>query len=213
MKLRRLAGYGPIAAFVSAGSLLVFLFLQEAGSAIVAAAPSMFVPLAVTFVFAQWLWVAGLAVVVFDLEWLEHPSTSTAWFRVAQVAILVALVMPIPIGIAPFTVGVNLQAPAFLLLFLGVATTLLVHNFEGRRVGLLRGPLPWLGIATGVLYAISGLAFIGILLPSIGMTVFMFGLNINMLTEIAYIVWAVWMGVHLTRSRTATSAVARPATV
>ena len=213
MKLRRLAGYGPIAAFVSAGSLLVFFFLQEAGSAIVAAAPSIFVPLAITFVFAQWLWVAGLAVVVFDLEWLEHPSTSTGWIRVAQVATLIALVMPIPIGIAPFTVGVNLQAPSFLLLFFGVATTLLVHNIEARRVGLLRGPLPWLGIATGVLYVICGLAFVGILLPSVGMTVFMVGLNVNFVTEIVYIVWAVWMGVHLTRSRTVPSAAPRPATV
>ena len=213
MKLRRLAGYGPIAAFVSAASLLVFFFLQEAGGAIVAAAPSIFVPLAITFIFAQWLWVACLAVVVFDLEWLEHPLTSTPWIRVAQVATLVALVMPIPIGIAPFTVGVNLQAPSFLVLFLAVATTLLVHNFEGRRAGLLRGALPWLGIVTGVLYVICGLAYIGILLPSIGMTVFIVGLNINFLTEIAYIVWAIWMGVHLTRSRVATSAVPRPATV
>ena len=211
MKLRRLAGYGPLAAFVSAGSLFVFFFLQEAGSAIVAAAPSIFVPLAITFIFAQWLWVAGLAVVVFDLEWLEHPSTSTTWIRVAQVATLVALVMPIPVGIAPFTVGINLQAPSFLLLFLGVATTLLVHNIEARRVDILRGPLPWLGIATGVLYVICGLAFIGILLPSIGMTVFMVGLNINFLTEIAYIVWAAWMGVKLSRSKAAAPAAVQSA--
>lgn len=208
MKLKRLAGYGPVAAFVSAAALFVFFALEEAGGAIATAVPSLFVPLAIAFVLAQVVWIAGLAVVVFDLEWLEHPATSTPSIRVAQIATLVALVMPIPIGIAPFTVGVNLQAPAFMLLFLGVATTLLVHNIEGRRAHLLHGALPWLGIVIGVLYLICAVAYIAILVPSIGMTVFMAGFNLNMLAEIAYIVWAAWMGVHLGRSKAPASAAA-----
>lgn len=202
MKLQRLAGYGPLAAFVSAGALLVFLVLEQTSYAIATTAPSLFVPIAITFFVAQTVWVAGLAVVVFDLEYLEHPSTSNPWIRVAQVAALVALVMPIPVAGAPFTaLGVKVQAPAFMLLFLGVAITLLVHCIEGRRARLLHGVLPWLGIVTGGLYVICAIAYIGILLPSIGMSVFMVGFNVNMLAELLYIVWGVWMGVHLIRSR------------
>lgn len=206
MKLQRLAGYGPIAAFVSAGSLLVYFILTEVGTGIAASAPSLLVPLVIALTLAQFLWVAGLAVVVFDLARLEHPKIGAAGIRIANAATLIALVMPIPIAIAPFTVGVDLQAPAFLLLYLGVATSLLVDNLEARRAMLLRGALRWLGVGTGVLYAIAGLGFIGILLPTIGMTVFMVGFNVVLFAEVLYMVWAVWMGVHLIRSKAAATA-------
>lgn len=211
MKVRRLAGYGPIAAYVSAGSLLVYFILQQTGTLIVSAAPFLFVPLAIAFVIALFVWVAGLAVAMFDLESLAHPATSTASIRIARFTTLVALVMPLPIGLAPFTFGVNLQAPSFLLLFVGVAITLVVHNLEGRRAGLMHSVLPWLGIATGAVYVVAGLAYMGILIPTIGMTVFMVGLNVSELAEILYIVWAIWMGVQLTRSKTSASAAPRAA--
>ena len=202
MKLQRLAGFGPTAAFVSAASMLVWFVLEEAGNSIVAAAPGLLVPTVIVMTLAQFLWIAGLAVVVFDLEWLEHPATSTSRIRIAQVATLVALLMPIPIAIAPFTLGLALQAPAFFLLFAGVATTVLVHMFEGRRARLLHGALPWFGIVIGVLYALCAVGYIGILLPGIGMSVFMGGFDTNLFTEVLYIVWATWMGVDLVRSKT-----------
>ena len=212
MKLQRLAGYGPTAAFASAGSVLVFLVEQEAGSAIVGAAPPLFVALAIAFVLALFAWVASLAIVTFDLGWLEHPATSTVAIRIAQVAALVALVMTVLVGIAPFTAGVNLQAPSFLLLFVGVAINLLIHNFEGRRAGLLHGVLPWLGIVDGIVFVIAGLGYGGFLIPSIGMTVFIVGFNFAILGFVLYIVWAVWMGVKLTRSKSVTSGVPSPTT-
>lgn len=91
MKLQRLAGYGPIASFVSAASLLVFFVIQQLPPT---ATQSVYVPVEIAFLLALFLWVAALTVVVFDLAWLEHPATSTRWFRVAQVALLVAMVMP-----------------------------------------------------------------------------------------------------------------------
>jgi hypothetical protein len=47
----------------------------------------------IVWFFALWLWLGALAVVVFDLEWLEHPATSTRWFQVAHWATSAALVV------------------------------------------------------------------------------------------------------------------------
>ena len=77
MKLRRLAGYGPIAAYVSAGALFIFFFILIFGTPISQNAPGIAVPMTVVYIFALWVWLAALTVVVLDLEWLElrpqHP--------------------------------------------------------------------------------------------------------------------------------------------
>src|SRR5215472_9174016 len=153
MQLQRLAGYGSTAAYVSAGSLLVFVLIGQLGSAILKAAPGVFIPMEVVFVLALWLWIAGLAIVVSHLEKLEHPATATRWLRVARGATLVALVMPVPIIISLIAnAGVPVQAPSYLLIYCGVGIGLLSHNLGARRAGLLHGVLPWLGIVTGVAY-------------------------------------------------------------
>ena len=204
--MKRLAGYYPIAAFVSAGSLLVYFFLEEAGNAIATAAPSMLYVLQFVQVATLWLWAAGLVTVTI--------STDSASTLAVRVAAAVALIAPIPIGVAPLTpLGIALQAPSFLLLFLSAATMLLAYNLDARRAGRLHGALPWLGIGVGVAYAISAVLYFGILTPNVGMDVFMTGFNVNLAAEIAYMVWAIWTGVKLTRTKTAISPAPSPATV
>ena len=196
MKLQRLAGYGPTAAFVSAGSLLVFFVLGSMAPVLVKVFP--YVLLAIVFFLALWLWVAALAVVVFDLEWIEHPATSTRWFLVGRWATLLAMVMPIVLGLFSLTnAGVAELAPTYFLLYGSVGLSLLIHNLDARRAGILRGALPWIGTATAVFY----------LLAAIGYAIFAFGgpfaigWNSLQLAVLLYLVWAIWLGVHLLRSK------------
>src|SRR5256884_9593418 len=84
MKLRRLAGYGPIAAYVSAGALFIFFFILIFGTPISQNAPGIAVPMTVVYMFALWVWLPALTLVVLDLEWLEHPPTNTRLFQVAH---------------------------------------------------------------------------------------------------------------------------------
>jgi hypothetical protein len=209
MKLKRLAGYGPLAAFVTAGSLLVYASIDRFGSAVAQAAPGLLVPMEDVYFLAVSLWTIALAVVVFDLEWIQHPTTSTRWLQLARVATLVALVMPLVIDIAIMVkAGVAVQAPSYLLLYSGVGLSLVVHNLEGRRAGIVAGVLPLVGAAAGAAYAIAGVGFGMILIPGIGMTAWMVGFNVLTLGQVLYVVWAVGMGVHLSRSKVTAPAMA-----
>lgn len=212
MQLQRLAGYGPLAAYVSAGFLLAFVLVGQFGTAIIQAAPGMVVPVEIVFVLALWVWIAGLAVVVSDLEWRGQPTTSARRLQVARVATLVALVMPVPFVVGLIVnAGVPVQAPSYLLIYGGVGISLLIHNLGARRAGLLHGLLPWLGIVTGVAYILAGIGFGAILIPGIGMTLYLIGFNVLELGEVVYIVWAIWLGVKLSWTRAAVPAAVAPA--
>src|SRR5690349_17715696 len=128
MPLQRLAGLGPRAAFVSVGSLLVFIFVQQFGGAIASAAPSLYSPTAIVFVLALWLFIAGLAVLGIDLEQLAPPAPNTRASQVAGGAILVALVMPVPLLIGGLVYVNRLLPISYLLTFCGVGMSLLIHN-------------------------------------------------------------------------------------
>ena len=192
MKLQKLAGYGPAAAFVSAGSLFMFFFLLLFGNAIFTAVPALTFPIYLVWVFALWLWLGALAVLVLDLEWLEHPSTSTRWFKVAHWATLAAVFLPVLFGIAVITNNGTLGTIVASLLALCIGLTLLIHNIEARRAGLLRGTLPWIGIVTGVAY----------LLVAIGIYA-VFGFVALWLGQVFFIAWAIWMGVNLRSTKAA----------
>ena len=194
MKLQRLAGYGPIAAYVSAGALFIFFFILVFGTPITQSTPGLGVPLTIVYFLAFWGWLGGLAVVVFDLEWLEHPATSTTWFQIAHWATLVALVVPVLLGIAVLAgAGVLVQA-SFFVTFVLVGISLLIHNIDARRAGILAGPLPWLGIVTGAAYIVAGLGIWTV--PAIGFSGLILG-------QTFYIAWAAWMGTRLGTSRAA----------
>jgi hypothetical protein len=208
MQLKRLAGYGPIAAYVSAGSLLVFFLIGQFGTAIVQAAPGLFVLVEIVFILALWLWIAGLAVVALDIEQLEHAAISTRWTQVARGAMLVALVVPVPLVIGLIAnAGVPVQAPSYLLIYGGVGISLLIHNLGACRAGLMHGVLPWLGTGTGAAYVLAGIGFGATFIPGAGMTLYLIGFNALLLGEILYMVWAVWLGVKLSRSTAAAPAV------
>jgi hypothetical protein len=193
MKLQRLAGYGPIAAFVSAAALFVVAIIQQ-----VMIPPSIFLVTAIVFLILLTTWVGALAVTLFDLEWLEHPKTNTSLFRAALAASLVAMAMPALIGLIQFA-GVPVPFPIpYVVLWLGVGFTLLVHNIEARRVGLMRGALPWIGIAAG-----AGFIYLGVLQSFVLFTTaFVMGWYYGLiLTQVLYLTWSIWLGVHLLRAK------------
>lgn len=194
MKLQRLAGYGPIAAFVSATALFVIAVIQQ-----VMIPPSIFLVTAIVYLVVIATWVGGLTVTLFDLEWLEHPKTNTGLFRVALGAALLAMLMPAFIALIQFAGVAVPYAIPYVVLWLGVGFALFVHNIEGRRAGLLHGVLPWIGMAAGV-----GFVYLGVVQSFVLFTMafVMFWYNALLPTQVLYLVWAIWMGVHLIRSKT-----------
>ncbi len=196
MKLQRLAGYGPTAAYVSALSLFVFFFVLILGYPISQVAPGLSLVLNILWFFGLWLWVGAFAVVVFDLEWLEHPSTSTRWFQIAHWATLVAVVVPVVLGIALIIGSPFLGALCVLVIGICVGISLLVHNIDARRAGLLKGNLPWVGVVAGVAYILAGIG-IAISLPPLGFSALILG-------QTFYIAWAIWLGVKLGSAKNAT---------
>jgi hypothetical protein len=225
MKLQKLAGYGPTAAFVSAGSLFVLFFLMVFGNPIFTAVPALTIPIYLVWLLALWLWLGALAVLVLDLEWLEHPATTTRWFQVAHWATLAAVFLPVLFGIELVSDKGWLGTIVVSLLVLCVGLTLLIHNINARRAGLLKGALPWIGIVAGVAYLLvaifeNGLTF-GIYLVwfltserMLQETVFgadppahgiFAGISIVALWlgQVFYIAWAIWMGVNLGSSKAA----------
>jgi len=196
MKLQRLAGHGPTAAYVSALSLFVFFFVLILGYPISQVAPGLSLVLNILWFFGLWLWVGAFAVVVFDLEWLEHPSTSTRWFQIAHWATLVAVVVPVVLGIALIIGSPFLGALCVLVIGVCVGISLLVHNIDARRAGLLKGNLPWVGVVAGVAYILAGIG-IAISLPPLGFTALILGMTF-------YIAWAIWLGVKLGSAKNAT---------
>lgn len=203
MKLQRLAGYGPTAAFVSAAALFLFFFILVFGTPIAQNAPGIAVPMTIVYFLAFWVWLGGLAVVVFDLEWLEHPATSTTWFRVAHWATLVALVVPVALGIGLIAGAGGLVQASFFVTFALVGLSLLIHNIDASRAGLLKGALPWLGVVTGAAYVVAGLG--------IG-TISGIGFGALIIGQTFYIAWAAWMGMTLSTARATASAAQAPAT-
>ncbi|HXN90851.1 MAG TPA: hypothetical protein VN906_05140 [Candidatus Sulfotelmatobacter sp.] len=196
MKLQRLAGYGPTAAYVSALSLFVFFFILILAYPISQAAPGLATVLTVIWFFALWLWIGAFAVVVFDLEWLEHPATSTRWFQIAHWATLVAVWVPVLLGLSLIFNTGFLGALCVLVIGICVGTSLLVHNLDARRAGLLKGNLPWVGVVAGVAFILAAIG-IAISLPPLGFTALILG-------ETFYIAWAIWLGVKLGGAKTAT---------
>lgn len=95
------------------------------------------------------------------------------------------------------------------MIFGGVGLTLLIHNLDGRRAGLLHGVLPWLGTVTGVAYIVAGIGFGSFLLTPI---FYMTGFNVLVLGEALYIFWAIWMGIKLNTSKAAALTMAVSAT-
>jgi TctA family transporter len=109
---------------------------------------------------------------------------------VAHWATLAAVFLPVLFGIAIVTNNGTLGTIVVSLLALCVGLSLLIHNIDALRAGLVRGTLPWIGILDGVaflLVAIGIYAGIGILALWIGL--------------VFYIAWAIWMGVRLRRTK------------
>ncbi len=201
MKLQRLAGFGPAAAFISVAAMVVIAVVQNAPLP-----ANLFVPIFIGFLLAFFVWVGSLTVTLFDLEWMQHPATSTGLFRIALAAILIAMVMPGVLALGVFAGAPVPLAIPWGVLLAGVGVSLLIHNFEGRRARLLHGVLPWVGMVAGACFAYLGiLEFVFVFTPKLVMG-FVYGLPV---TQLLYLVWAIWMGVHLLRSRSTAPAPVR----
>ena len=205
VKLQRLAGFGPIAAFVSAGALFVLFVIEEFSNAILTVIGSVaYVTQAIVLFLLLWLWVAALSVVTFDLEWIEHPKTSTRTLQVARGLTFIAMVMPAVLLLAvllKYSPASVFQVVPNALIWGGVGISILVHNWEARRAGILHGVLPWLGIVSGVAMTVAGIGYP--LFVPIGTRALFFLITINflLLGQVLCMVWAIWLGVKLARSK------------
>jgi hypothetical protein len=205
VKLQRLAGFGPIAALVSAGALFVLFVIEEFNNAILTVIGSVpYVTQAIVFFLLLWLWVAALSVATFDLEWIEHPRTSTPRLQVARGLTFIAMVMPAVLLLAlllnlPLIFQVVLNA----LTWGGVGISILVHNWEARRAGILHGVLPWLGIVSGVAMTLAGIGYALFVPNGTRALFFLIAINFLLLGQVLYMVWAIWLGVKLARSKVA----------
>ena len=195
MKLQRLAGFGPAAAFISAGAVIVFSVIVQVAANI---PPSLIVPAVIVILAMMTVFVAALAVTLFDLEWIDDPRTSTPRIKLALGAALVAAVMPAVLGLIQFA-GLPVPDPIpFTIYFLGIGVSVLVHSIEGRRAGIVHGALAWIGIVDGALFiALAALQ---------ALVLFTFALVMGAyytlpVVYLLYVVWAVWMGVHLVRAK------------
>lgn len=203
MKLQRLAGFGPIAAFISAAGLLGFAVFG-----LVPIPPSIVSVALPIYFFTIFAWAGGLTVTLVDLEWMDHPATSTRWVKSALVAAIVATVMAPVLYVAQMTqagLPYSAELSSALILF-GIGYGVLVHSLQARKHRLLHGVLAWLGIVVGALFVYLGvLQFIYMFTPKLVMG-FVYAFQPS---QLLYLVWAIWMGVHLVRSKA--PAAARPA--
>ena len=199
MKLQRLAGFGPAAAFVSAASVVAFAVLQQVGADVPA---SLLVAAIAVFLGLMALNVAALTVTVFDLEWLDHPATSKPRIQFALWATVVATFMPAVLGLIQFAgLPVNFAVP-YTVYFLGIGISVLVHSIEGRRAGLMHGALAWIGIVDGALFiALAALQALVMVTFALVMGAF----YLLPVCYLLYVVWAIWLGAHLIRSRAHTT--------
>lgn len=198
MKLQRLAGFGPAAAFISAAAVIVFSVVLQLAAEI---PPSLIVPAVVVILATMTVFVAALAVTLFDLEWIDHAATSTPRIRLALGAALVAAFMPTVLGLIQFA-GLPVPDPIpFTIYFLGIGVSVLVHSIEGRRAGILHGALAWIGIADGALFVALAAFQAAVLFTSALVMGAYYSLPV---VYVLYVIWAIWMGVHLVRSKAPT---------
>jgi len=84
----------------------------------------------------------------------------------------------------------------------------LVHNWEARRAGILHGVLPWLGIVSGAAMTFAGIGYPLFVPVATRPLFFQITINFLLLGQVLYMVWAIWLGLKLARSK-----VAPPATL
>jgi hypothetical protein len=215
MRLQWIAGHGSSAALVSAGAVAVDFAIEQVDSS--GYAPAFAIATPVGYFLALWLWLGALNVMLFDLERRERPASGARVLLVLRVLALLAIVISVLVLIAILTPRDLSVAWLYGLMFLAVGAVLLVYNIEARRARLLHGALPWLGMVTGVAHLVVGLGYaawyitpdvgipvlIGLHLGiiQVGTTPVVIDVNARYLAQLLYIVWAIWLGVTLRRTR------------
>jgi hypothetical protein len=214
VRLQWNAGHGSAAAFVSAGAVAVYFAMEQVDFS--GYAPAFATATPVGYFLALWLWLVALNVMLLDLERLERPASGARVLLVPRVLALLAIVISVFVLIAILT-PYSSAALVYGLMFLAVGAVLLVHNIEARRTRLLHGALPWLGMVAGVAYLVVGLGYaawysgsyvgIQVLIGShlgiiqVATIPVVIDVNARYLAELLYIVWAIWLGVTLRRTR------------
>jgi len=194
MRLDKLRGYGPWFAFGAPFLFLLSLFfivvvnvLAPSGSL----APG-WLPIAIALWLIVWavIVVAGLVVAV-DLEWIEHPRTNTpltyvglGGMAVATLAFVVFLLTGLVI-----TPDFDLTQITAFFVFAGFGVYLVVMNFVGLRAALLGSVLPWIGIASGVLFLFAAVMVVFSYNDTAGLG-YVPGWAL-------YLAWSIWLGFRL----------------
>lgn len=187
MKLDKLAGFGPTAAFVIGVAGILFGLCLLFGTAIHNASAAAGDVVTVVEFICFWVIPIALLVVALDLEWIEHPATTDFWLAASHIAAIAAIVLPIVVAVSGLLRIFVLAGVAALATVILVGLVLLIHNAEARRAGLLHGPLLWIGYISGVGLIATG--FLPLLFP-----VGAIGLIVGL---VALIIWSIWLGTLL----------------
>jgi hypothetical protein len=195
MRLNALAGFGPTAAFVSGGSMLVALFTFIFAPAVFQNNFGLEIVFAIFLLLAMTLWPAALLVVGVDLEWLEHEATHTGWMQASLIAGFIAIFLPVLFVLSVVFAGTG-NLPSLPIGLLGVALGffLWIQNREARKAGLLHGVLPVIGLISGVAFLVMGVSF---LLTFVFAGFFLTALLGWFVGTISYCFWSIWLGVFL----------------
>lgn len=213
---QRLAGHGSSAAFVSAGAAAVVLLTWNLERNLTSYAPiETAIAVTVGYFLALFLWVGAFNVILFDLEYREGPAANIRWLRIAGFTARLAIVASLLVPIVVLTQAYGLYTALYALMFLAVGAVLFAQDIEARRARLLRGLLPWLGMTTGVVFIVVGLTWLAVyftpevayqvmlgmpFVTQVGTTPVLIEVDPQNLAELLYIVWAVWLGVKLSRA-------------
>ena len=195
MRLDKLRGFGPWLAYASPASLA--LAVVSWLSAIFTLSPPSpppptFYALAVLALVLLGAWMVTLLAVAVDLEWIEHPLTHTGLTYVALGAAAVAALAFIVVLVTPL-----MSLPDWLMIAIaflwqaGVGVYLVIINLVGRRAGVIRHGLAWVGVVAGAFDLIAAL-LVAAGLPQ--------AIALPMLPAILlYVIWSIWLGFQLRR--------------
>lgn len=187
---------GPRAAIASGVSIVVAMLTWIFLSALFSTSDAVGLVSTLVFVAALTLWLAGMAVAGLDLDWMAHPDTHNGRLLASLWLAVAGIFLPPLIALA-FMSGAPQSIIQLLVCLLGLAAGgfTVLHNLEALRVRILRGALPWLGMAAGLAFLAFWLGTL-VQIPGLMAAGFFTG-------GVFYAGWSIWLGLELRRAEPA----------